>query len=281
MSSKKSIKDIMNQPYGIEKNDKILDAIMKIIENKIGRVIIYDSKKPVGIVSEKDILSFLFKDKLHRSISKVPITEIMNDIYYVDVDTSKSEAAQFMLDKKCSSVAVGSEKYFEGLVTKTDLTKYYAEELMGKHKVVDWMSLHYFSVFTNDPLYEVIKTMLGFGISRMMIIDDNRHPTGIVSTGDLFRAILKIETLDEMKKNLGKSQAEEEFWSKYGYFCSQPAGKIMTKSIIRVKATEDLAKACQIIINREINALGVEDTDKSLAGIIGKRDVLLALARMD
>ena len=152
---------------------------------------------------------------------------------------------------------------------------------MGKHSVVDWMSLHYFSVFTNDPLYEVIKTMLGFGISRMMILDDNKHPAGIVSTGDLFRAILKIETLDEMKKNLDNSQIDEEFWSKYGYFCSQPAGKIMTKSIIKIKATEDLAKACQIMINREINALGVEDIDQSLAGIIGKRDVLLALARMN
>ena len=279
MTPKDSIKDIMNSPYGLEKDEKILDAILKIIKYKIGRLIIFDSKIPVGIVSEKDILSFLFKDKLHRNIGEIPVSEIMNDIYYVDEDTSKTKAAKFMIDKRCSSVAIGAAEHFEGIVTKTDLTKYYAEKEQGKNSVADWMSLHYFSVFTKDPLYEVIKTMLGFGISRMMIIDDNKQPSGIVSTGDLFRAILKIETLDEMKKNLGKSQAEEEFWSKYGFFCSQPSGKIMTKSIIKVKANEDLAKACQIMINREINALAVGETNKNVEGIIGKRDVLLALAQ--
>lgn len=279
MIPKDSIKDIMNSPYGMDKDEKILDAISKIIQYKIGRLIIFDSKFPVGIVSEKDILSFLFKDKLHRNIGEIPVSDIMNDIYYVEEDTSKSKAAQFMIDKRCSSVAVGSAENFEGIVTKTDLTKYYAEKEIGKNSVADWMSLHYFSVFTKDPLYEVIKTMLGFGISRMMIIDDNKQPIGIVSTGDLFRAILKIENLNEMKKKLGKSQAEEEFWSKYGFFCSQPSGKIMTKSIIKVKANEDLAKACQIMINREINALAVGETNKSLDGIVGKRDVLLALAQ--
>jgi predicted transcriptional regulator len=36
----------------------------------------------------------------------------------------------------------------------------------------------------------------------------------------------------------------------------------------------------KIIIEKEINALGVEDSDGQLAGILGKRDVLLALASM-
>jgi CBS domain-containing protein len=36
----------------------------------------------------------------------------------------------------------------------------------------------------------------------------------------------------------------------------------------------------KIIIEKEINALGVEDSDGQLAGILGKRDVVLALASM-
>ena len=275
-----SINDILHEPIGIESNESIIDAIKIILDNQISRVITFDSKKPVGIVSEKDILSFLFHDKLHRSIGKVSLKEIMNEILFVEPNTSMSKAAQIMIGKRCSSVAVGSSSKLEGLVTKTDLTKYYAEKLAGKQKVIDWMSLHYFSVLTNDVLYEVLKTMLGFGISRMMILDLDKQPIGIISTGDIFRAVLKIETIAQMKKSLDKSNDSEEFWSKYGVFCSQPAGKIMTKNIIKVKADQDLADACKVMIEKKINAVGVESSDGRLAGIVGKRDVLLALASM-
>ncbi len=121
-----SINDILHEPIGIESNESIIDAIKIILDNQISRVITFDSKKPVGIVSEKDILSFLFHDKLHRSIGKVSLKEIMNEILFVEPNTSMSKAAQIMLDKRCSSVAVGSSSKLEGLVTKTDLTKYYA-----------------------------------------------------------------------------------------------------------------------------------------------------------
>jgi len=74
-----------------------------------------------------------------------------------------------------------------------------------------------------------------------------------------------------MTKNFGQNME---------FFCSQPAGKRMTKNIIKVKADQDLADACKVMIEKKINAVGVESSDGRLAGIVGKRDVLLALASM-
>jgi len=142
------------------------------------------------------------------------------------------------------------------------------------------MSVNYFSAFNNDALYDVIKTMLGFGISRMIITDRKRKPLGIISTGNIFRTVLDMECIESTKKSLELGNYQE-FWSRYGEFCAQPAEKVMSRGIITVRANEDLANACQIIIEKEINALGVEDSDGQLAGILGKRDVLLALASMD
>lgn len=277
MSSINSLLDIMNPPIGLDKQKSILDGIRKILEHKIGRFIIYEADKPIGIVSEKNIISFLFIDKQHRSLDKVPITEIMNDIYYVDKSTSKPSVARFMIDKRCSSVAVGSADNFEGIVTKTDLTKYYAENLSGKNIVVDKMSMHYFSVNAKDSLHEVMKTMLGYGISRILIIDDQKQPVGILSTGDVLRTVVEIEDL----KSKTETNNDSEFWEKYEHFIAQPARKVMTPNLIKIDAGEDLAKACQIMIEQKINAVGVDDSSGKLGGIVGKRDVLLALAEMN
>lgn len=274
MNSINSLFDIMNPLIGIDKKKSIMDGIRKILECKIGRFIIYESEKPIGIVSEKNIITFLFIDKHHRDLNKVPITEIMNEIYYVDKATSKPSVARFMIDKRCSSVAVGSADNFEGIVTKTDLTKFYAENLSGKNKVVDKMSMHYFSVNAKDSLHEVMKTMLGYGISRILIIDDQRQPVGILSTGDVLRTVAEIEDLD-------KTNDDSEFWEKYEHFIAQPASKVMTPSIIKINADEDLSTACQIMIEKKVNAIGVNDSSGKLGGIIGKRDVLLALAEMN
>ncbi len=38
--------------------------------------------------------------------------------------------------------------------------------------------------------------------------------------------------------------------------------------------------ACRIMLDNDINAVGVEDEDGQLEGVLGKRDVLLALSKM-
>jgi predicted transcriptional regulator len=52
----------------------------------------------------------------------------------------------------------------------------------------------------------------------------------------------------------------------------------MSRGIIQVKENEDLANACQMILDKGINALLVEDSEGRLVGIIGKREILSALA---
>jgi len=118
------IKDIANSPIQINSGSNLTDTINKLLTHKISRLIIPDSKKPIGIVSEKDILTYLYKEKLHKSISEVLVNEIMHDIFFINGTSTIAEASQFMIDNRCSSVAIGSLDDFVGIVTKTDLTKF-------------------------------------------------------------------------------------------------------------------------------------------------------------
>ena len=170
--------------------------------------------------------------------------------------------------------AVGSANKLDGIVTKTDLVKYYAENCRNYFKVSDHMSIHYFSVSEQDSVFEVVKTMLGFGISRMIIVDKDKQPIGIVSTGDVFKAFIK-EGHFLMGQN--KDSSEAEIWSKKGGMGVFPAKKIMHKGIIKISYEKDLADAAKMMLEQNINALGVEDENQKLIGVIGKRDIVLAL----
>jgi len=272
------VKDIMNPPIGIESCTTLDKVIDKLLTYRISRLIIYKGSKPIGIVSEKDILNYLYQEKLHTHIREVSINEIMHDIFYIDSSSTIQDAAKFMIENKCSSVAVGSEENLLGIVTKTDITKCYAQRYRGKSQVANKMSVNYFSALTNDSLYDLIGTILDLDVSRMAIIYKTQKPVGIISTGDIFRTVLEIEANENTKKMLNLSRDYEDFWTRYGEFCSQPAEKIMSRGIILIKEDEDLATACQMILDKGINALLVQDSDGRLVGIIGKKEILLALA---
>ncbi len=50
-----SVIDICNKPIFILKNSTISDVIKKLLENNLSRLIVVEDKKPVGIITEKDI----------------------------------------------------------------------------------------------------------------------------------------------------------------------------------------------------------------------------------
>ena len=274
------IKDLMNKPIGVESGSTLDWVLNKLLTLRISRLFIFKDKNPIGIVSEKDILNYFYKEKLLKRIAEVSINEIMHNIFFKDGTTTIQEATKFMIDNRCSSIGVVSEGNLVGIVTKTDMTKSYAENYLGKNKVGNQMSANHFSAFTKDTLYEVIGKMLDSEISRMVIVHNERIPIGIISTGDIFRAVLDIEANENTQKIMNVTLDYENFWSRYKEFCSQTAEKVMSRGIIQVNENEDLAKACRILLDKGINALVVQDSDGQIKGIIGKREILTTLASM-
>lgn len=275
------IKDIMNIPIGVESNYTLDWVISKLMTFGISRLFIFKDKKPIGIVSEKDILNYFYKEKLQKRVSKVFINELMHDIFFKDSSTTIPEAAKFMIDHKCSSIGVSSNGDLVGIVTKTDIAKFYAENYPGKNQVASQMTSNYFSIFTKDTLLDMIQKMIEGEISRMIIVRNERNPVGIIATGNIFRAVLDIESEENTQKILNITLDFQNFWSRYEEFCSRPAEKIMSRGIIQVMENEDLANACKMILDKGINALVVQDSDGQIKGVIGKREILLTVASMN
>jgi len=279
----KLAKDLMNTPITIEKEKKMSDVIKKLVDKKISRIIVTHDGKHIGIISEKDIALFLLEDKSDRIIDKIPLSEITKGLIMISPNSTIKQCATVMLDEKISSLGVSVGDKVQGILTKTDLTKFYAENYPGKKTVGEFMTSVYSWAHADDPLYKVLSKMTKKKISRIILRDENENPIGILSFKDLFRVVIQsgsAKVIKEKKPNLSVTVFRKGFASETGFGKITPAKDLMTGKIISVNYDDDLAKACKILLDKKINAAGVLSAKNRLIGIISKTDVAQAIATM-
>lgn len=278
------VKDLMKKPITISKSENISDAITTLFKNKISRLLVENNGKISEIISEKDIVLFLLQSNHDQNLDQIPLSQITKKLVIVESFKSIKESANLMLDKKISSLAVGSNGNVDGIFTKTDLTTYYAENFVGKKKVSDYVTTSYTWMFSDDSLYDVVSKMVDKKISRMILISQAHMPDGILSLRDLLRISgdLGIEetVVDNTVPDVSVLFSRKGFLSKTGFGGVTKAERIMKNKIISVNQDEDLAKACNVMLKNNINGLGVLSNDGKLAGIVSKTDVTLAIATM-
>jgi CBS domain-containing protein len=275
-------KDLMNKPITIDKDSKVSDVIKELLQNQISRLLVRDNGKTSGIISEKDIALFLFRDQTQRNLNEVPLTEIMKEIVFVNESTKIKDCANMMLDKEISSLAVGSSNNLQGIFTKTDLARHYAENYREKKTVGEYMTTVYSWAYAKDPLYKVISKMIEKRISRIVLRDENENPIGIMSFRDLFRIALNFgndkDVEDNTDPDISIVFSRKGFLSESGFGGVNTASQIMKNKIITVNYDDDLALACDVMLENKINGVGVLSNRGVLVGIASKTDVTLAIA---
>lgn len=272
-----SINEIINRPITILKNSTISDVIKKLLESKLSRLIVVESGKPIGIITEKDIGLFLFSETTKQGLDDIPISKIMKPIVFVNEELTPQESAKMMLEKGVSSLTVGSEDSIKGIFTKTDLVKYYLKNPSDK-KVVDYMTHENVYTHSAAPLFKVVKKMLEKKVSRIIVKDQNEEPVGIVSFRDLFRISVELGSEEDDSGFTISDQIRKGFLSEEGFGDISLAREVMTKGIISIKFNESLTKACELILKNNISGLVVLDGNGSIAGIISKTDIVRAIA---
>jgi len=272
-----SIFKISSKPISIIKNSTISDAIRMLLNTKISRLIVNDGGKHIGIITEKDIGLFLFSESSKRGLEEIPITEIMRPIEFVQEDISPENAAKTMIEKGISSLSIGEKQEVRAILTKSDLVRYFAATFPEKNKVVDFMTHDYEFTHTAAPLYKVVRKMLEKKISRIIVKNQQEEPIGIISFRDLFRISIELGSEDDFSgRNF--DNVRRGFLSEDGFGDISLARDVMSKGLITVRFNEDLAKACNILLENNVSGLVVLDGNNSLAGVISKSDVTKALA---
>ncbi|RDJ31733.1 MAG: CBS domain-containing protein [Crenarchaeota archaeon] len=275
----------MKPPITIKKSANCYDAIRALLDKKISRLLVEDEDNITGIVTQKDIGLFLLKDTTDRNLEQIPLKEIIKPLKSIQKSASINECAQFMLENQFGSIGVSDGTKIIGVITKTDLARYFQETYSQRKIVGEYMSPYYAWAYDDTPLYIIVKKMIDEKISRVILRDHNENPVGVLSFRDLFRTALlagqEKDVLDNADPAISVVFARKGFLSETGFGGTTNAKEIMKDEIITVNYDDDLAKACSVLNENRIHGVGVLSKNGSLIGVLSKTDIIKALAFID
>lgn len=272
-----SLLNISKKPISILKRSSISEVIKKLLEYNLSRLIVVEDGKPIGIITEKDVGLFLFSETTRHGLDDISITKIMKPILFVDESQSPEKSAKTMIENGVSSLTIGSDIELKGIFTKTDLVKYYLNNISDENKIVDYMTHDYINTHTAAPLFKVVRKMLEKKISRVIVKNQNENPVGVISFRNLFRISIELGD-DEDSEYTTLDQIRKGFLSEEGFGNISLARDVMTKGLITIKFNQSLSDACKLILENNVSGLVVLDGNESIAGIISKTDIVKALA---
>src|SRR5574338_1210371 len=96
---------VMHRPITLRPGQMLLHARNAMIRYSIGRVVIAEQDRPVGIITEKDIAQFLYQKAPAGRLDETRVDEVMSkDLATVGPDADLKTCARLMLEKKISSL---------------------------------------------------------------------------------------------------------------------------------------------------------------------------------
>jgi len=278
----KHAKDYGNIPRTIKYESNLDDVFKKIIDEKKSRLLVTENNKIMGLVSEKDLGFFLLSDDTKRKLNEIPLSEIVKKIISVDEKIGLDQCADMMLKNGIGSLVVTSNDNVTGILTKTDLVSYFSKTHSGEKIVGEYMSPYYAWQYSDTPLYRVVLKMIDEKISRVIIRNHDEMPVGIVTFRDLFELALKQgkyeDILDNTDPVISVIFPRQGFISESGFGGSTKVNEIMSKNIVSVNYDDDLAKTGELMLEKNINGVGVLSKHDTIIGIISKTDIVKALA---
>jgi CBS domain-containing protein len=249
----KLVKEIMTpQVFTITPEDTIDKAARIMGEKHIGSLIVEKYATPVGIVTERDLLSKVFtqgqnpKDESVEKVMSYPLVAI-------GLMSKIKEAAQMMVKKK-SRLAVLDYGKLMGIITATDLIRSLPEVAETQVVVDDYMTKEVITTEASTPISDVAKTMGEQRIGSVLVTHKGK-PDGIFTERDLLNT----------------------FISKQGKL-DETVGTHAATPLITVPSGTSIHKTAAYMSKRHIKRLPVEKKGK-LVGIITARDLVETYAK--
>ncbi len=228
------------------------NAAMLMGQKHIGSLIVEKYSTPVGIVTERDLLTKVLARGKNPKEVKVE-TEMSSPLITISPIAQIKEAAQMMIKKK-GKLAVFESGNLVGIVTASDLIRSLPEAPETQIKVDDFMTK---KIFTTDEetTVESVAKLMGEKRIGSVIITSKGKPMGIFTERDL---LTKLLIKDQPLKIL------------VGQACSSP--------LITIPLGISIHEAAYTMASQHIRRLPIAKNDE-LLGIITARDLVEAYAK--
>jgi len=126
-----AVRDVMTADIQMVKTtDKVSTAIEMMTKNNIGSVIATEDGKPVGILTERDILKRVCPE--HLCIKGITVGKIMSaPLVHIEADAGLGHASSLMALKDVRRLLVVDKEKVVGIVTQKDVMRGTLETFMS------------------------------------------------------------------------------------------------------------------------------------------------------
>jgi CBS domain-containing protein len=127
------VKEAMNQGViAISSDTSPLEAFEKMYKEGIRRLFVMEDETPIGVISYLDLVGILGSLKpSNKDSGNLKISEIMSkDVITIDASDKIEDAANLMLRADISGLLVLEGRKPVGVITKTDICRLVAAEIL-------------------------------------------------------------------------------------------------------------------------------------------------------
>jgi CBS domain-containing protein/predicted transcriptional regulator len=273
--------DLSREIISLNPNDTLLDARNFMLRYNISRIVISENRKPIGIITEKDISKYLYETLTEKKLSEVLIKEVMNKkLITIAINSELKNCTSLMLKNNLSSlVLVDDTGVQKGIITKTDLVELYGYHYGNKYPSKEWMTSEVQTIEPFESIHMILLLMNIHNISRIIVVK-NYKPLGIVTNRDL----LPVSFLFQHKYPDSISPTNKLSFRKQRYIPTRINSILLAKDVmndpITILSEADLAEAAKIMIRNGISGLPIVNSKNKLVGIITKTDIVKALDKI-
>lgn len=137
------------------------------------------------------------------------------------------------------------------------------------------MTIHPIYIKMDEDMRRAAEIISIADVSDIMVVDDDKNFVGVISSGDLLRAILP--NFDEVFDAGGTLADAFSFFVRKGQdLATYPISPIVVKNPITLKLNDEAAQAATIMIRKQIRSLPVVDKGK-LVGSVSRSDICRAI----
>jgi len=256
----------------IKPESSIFDALLQMQTNFIKHIVVAVKNIPVGIVTERDINKFLEENKTAYAINEIPIKHVMQKNIITIVNGTEDHfeqcAARMETFKIGAVILINDNGELTGIISKTDLTKSFANVFGGKYLVKNFMNKKIVTCRRSDSLKFALSLMNKNQISRLIVTDENGYPVGLISTNTL------LTHSDYFTK--GNTRSRDYLLPINGEKLT--VNDLLTDELVTINEEEDLAVAASKMIKNKIGGIPVVSSENNLVGIVSKTDVVRAFS---
>jgi CBS domain-containing protein len=247
LSRSKVVKDIMSlDVVTIAPEASMAEAAGIMGVKRIGSLIVKKYETPIGIVTDRDLISKVW------GLGKDPKVEKVEAVMSYPLNTicptvKIKEAAQMMIRKK-GRLAVFDCGELMGIVTTTNLIRSLPDVLETEAKVDDFMTKKVETVNEKTPVDSIIKMMVEKRVGSV-IVTSKGEPFGIFTERDLINNFLVKGKL--LIAEVGKETSSPLITTTVGTSIHQAAVTMAMKHIRRLPITRN-GKMVGIITTRDL-----------------------------